>query len=203
MVGMNLRQEMGVDKDPEFDLELPPGWARHAVSDEQRDATIRDLRTRLKSAGMLGRSAEIESAFQSAFDEMRGSGVFAYFSASDPGENTLAIPASISASIRTGEPGRTLDDVVRDLVRAYGATPLWGDPRTISCERERNQSVGGETLVAHSRIYLTPVPGSKRRRALQLVANFARPVDVDSDAERIREVRGMFDACVASLRWQR
>ena len=82
----------------------------------------------------------MKAHLEAGFADMRRGGVFAYFCPTDPGDTTLAIPASLNASIRRAEPGQTLDDMVRTLIRSHGATPLLGDRRTLRVEKEKTSS---------------------------------------------------------------
>lgn len=93
-----------------------------------------------------------------------------------------------------------LDDLARALI-AQGGTPLLGDKRTIRCERSTRLGEGTDALVQHTVLYLTPVPGAERSRALQLAAGFARPIDSPSDAASLERLRALLDVCVSSLRW--
>lgn len=199
---MTLRDELGVKADPEFDLDLPRGWARHGVDDESLKTMLAGIRTRCLQNHQPQLFVEMKTHLEQAFADMNRSGVFAYFSPTDPDPGTLALPASINASIRTSEPGQTLDDLARSLIRDYDATPLLGDPRTLRFETEKTSRLGTETIISHSAVYLTPIPGTMRRRALALVAGFARPVDTPSDAQPIEAMRSLFDACVSTLRWR-
>lgn len=99
-------------------------------------------------------------------------------------------------------PGQTLDDLVRGLIQQNDATPLLGDKRTLRFETERSVRVGTDTIISHSVVYMTPVPGSARKRALVLVAGFGRPVDMSSDADVIQATRFLLDACVSTLTWR-
>lgn len=199
---MTLRDEIGVRPDPEFDLVLPPGWARHGLEDGSYDALLAQLKRRCFENHQPQVYAEMKAHLEQSFADMRKAGVIAYFTATDPGPDTLAIPASINASIKHAEPGTNLDDLVRSLIRDQGAEPLLGDKGTLRFETERNVRVGTDTIVNHSVVYMTPVPGSKRRRALVLVAGFARPLDVSVDSESMNAHRFLFDAVAASLTWR-
>lgn len=200
---MTLREELGVQPDPEFDLDLPKGWARHGVDDAALESMLTAAKRRCMEAHTLQLYAEVKGHVEGAFADMRRAGVFAYFCPTDPSDGTLMIPSSINASIRRAEPGHTLDDLVRTLIHSHGATPLLGDRRTLRVENEKISRLGTETLINHSVLYLTPIPGAKRRRALALVAGFARTPDVPADAESMQATRFMFDACVSTLRWRR
>jgi len=203
MTYSSLREELDAAPDPRFELELPPGWARRAPDDETLAAMLGDLKRRLMQAQRPDVYAQLKPALERSFEEMQRNGVVAFFSAVDPDPGTLWLPASISASIRRAEPGKTLDDLARVLIRDHGATALLGDPRTLRFERAETHREGAEALVSRSIVYLTPMPGSRRRRALQLVAGFASMPDTPDDAPELERMRALFDACVASLRWER
>lgn len=199
---MSLRDELGAPAVPDFDLELPRGWARHGVDDEALQTMLKAARQRCMEAHQIEMYAELKAQLVEVFDNMRRAGVFAFFCPADPSPGTLAVPASLNASIRGAEPGQTLDDLARMLIRERGAKPLLGDPRTLRLETERTVQLGAETVVNHSAVYLTPLPGTRRRRALALVAGFARTPDVATDAEPVQAMRFMFDACVSTLHWR-
>jgi len=200
---VTLREELGVKADPEFDLDLPPGWARHGLDDDTLTTMVARVKQRCLENHRPQLFVEMKMQLEQAFAAMRQAGVFAYFCPTDPEPSTLAIPASINASIRTAEPGQTLDDLVRSLIREHGATPLLGDKSTLRFETERTTRLGTATVVSHSAVYLTPVPGTQRRRALVLVAGFGRPVEVSADSDSMNAMRLLFDACAATLMWRR
>lgn len=200
---MSLRDDLGVRPDPDFDMDLPQGWARHRVDDDTLQTMLVAAKRRCMEEHKPHFYAEAKAMIEGSFDSMRRSGVFAYFCATDSDPGTLFIPASMNASIRRADPGHTLDDLARTLIRGHGATPLLGDRRTLRFEKEKSVRMGTETVVNHSVVYMTPVPGTHRRRALALVAGFARPLETSPDAESVAAQRLMFDACVASLRWRR
>jgi len=199
---MTLRDEIGVLPDPEFDLELPTGWARQEVDDRTLGTLLSGLRRRCLQNHQPELFAELKTYAQQAFADMGRTGVFAYFAPTDPGEGTLAIPASLNASIRRAEPGTTLDDLARVLIREHAATPLFGDPRTLRFETERTVRMGTNTIASHAVTYLTPVPNSNRRRALSLVAGFGRLPETSPEDEGVQAIRALFDACVSTLRWR-
>lgn len=200
---MNLREELGVAKNPDFDLELPRGWARFDVNKDAHEVLLEGLKRRYQEAHRPDLFAEAKATLENTFEKMANNGVFAFFAPAASAEQYgTAIPASLNASIRSSEPGRPLDKFAEEIIRNFGAQPLLGDPRTLRFERESLTALGGEMIVSHSLIYLTPVPGTRRRRALQLVAGFARTQDVPPDAPAMEKTRNLFDACVASLTWR-
>lgn len=203
MSGVSLREQVGAPPDPGFDMDLPPGWQRHAVDKQAMQAMLTATKKRCMDEHRPQLYAELKAMLERSFDEMHRAGVIAYFCPTDPGADTLAIPASINATIRAAEPGQTLDHLVRLMIQHHGGKPLLGDKRTVRVERERTMSSGEETVINHSVVYLTPVPGSKRRRALQLVAAFPRTPDMPPDAPELDAMRAVFDSCVSTLRWRR
>lgn len=197
-----LREQLGARPDPDFELDLPPGWARRAVDDSTRQAMERDLRARLMGAQRPDLYAQARTMLADAFRVMEQEQAIAFFAPIEPTDDMLMAPGSIIASIRTGEGEATLDAAVRHAIREYGAAPLLGDPRVVRFERERLQVLQGERMTMTSVVYLIPIPGSQRRRAVQLTASFARPADVPADDIGARRLRALFDACVATFRWR-
>lgn len=202
MTSTDLRAELGAPQEPEFDLTLPPGWTRRDVDEATYESMLTDLRRRLMQQHKPQAYAQVRPLFQQAFESMQREGAFAFFAPAEPDPDTLWLPASIVASVRRAEPGETLDPFVRSLIQHDGATPLRGDKRTLRFERERTTRIETETVISESVYYLTPVPGTGRRRALQLVAGFGRSVDTPADDEHVVAMKFLFDATVASLRWR-
>jgi len=186
---------------PEFELELPPGWARHDVSDESLEALLAATKRRCMENHQVELYATLKNMLEVSFKDMRAGGVFAYFTPSEPGSGTLAIPVSIHASVRRAEAGQSLDDLVRMMIAHHGAQPLLGDTRTVRLEQEREMVAADGTVINHSVVYLTPVPGSRRSRALQLVAAFPRDPAEAADSDETNGIRALIDTCVATLRW--
>ena len=199
---MTLRGDLGLRSDPDFDLSLPPGWARHAPDDSTLDQMVNRVRQRCMEMHQPQLFAELKTQLEQSFADMKRAGVIAYFCPTDPGPDTLAIPSSINASIRRAEPGATLDDLARSLIREHGATPLLGDKSMLRFETERTSRLGTDTVVSHSVVYMTPIPASRRRRALVLVAGFGRPAGVPADSDSMNAMRFLFDSCAASLTWR-
>lgn len=202
MSDTTLREELGIRSDPEFELDLPPGWTRRGVTDEVLHTMQEGVRTRLMEAQNPQLHAEVKALLEQSFATMRRDGAFAFFSATDPDPGTLFLPASIVASVRTAAAGGSLDDLVRTMVRQHGAAPLNGDPRTMRSEKERTVRLGAKSVINHSVVYLTPIPGSHRRRALQLTAGFGREPDSTPDDPLVVATRVLFDSVVSTLRWR-
>ena len=202
MNAADLREDLGVRPDPEFELDLPPGWTRSEPDEQTMEAMIAGTKRRLMQAHRPDLFAQMKTMMEKSFEDMRRNGVFAFFSATENDPDTLFVPASMNASILRADAGESLDDTIRSLVTTRGAQPLNGDKRTMRIESQRQQRMGTDTVVQHSLMYLTPIPGSKRRRALRLVAGFASAVDASADDLAVDSLTLLFDSCVSTLRWR-
>ncbi|MCR8672012.1 hypothetical protein [Agrococcus sp. HG114] len=199
----DLRAALGVAPDPEFELELPPGWARHAPDAATRDRFAAGIRQRMMQAHRPDLYAQAQRLLDDSFEAMRRGDTIAFFAPTDPGDETLWLPASILASVRRAQPDVTLDEAVRHAILEYDAAPLDGQKRIVRFERDALETLQGESLRVLTVVYLTPIPGTRRRRALQLTATINRPVDVDVDDPVVDAQRLLIDACVSTLRWRR
>lgn len=198
----DLRSALGVQPDPDFDLDLPPGWSRREVDDETFNLMVADLRRRTMEVHRPEIYAEARRLLKKSFDDMRRGGAFAFFCATEESDSTMWLPASIVASVRRPEPRQSLDDIARTLILSHGAKPLMGDMRTLRFEKESRVQMGAEPVVSHSVTYLIPMPGTKRRRALQLVGAFSVAAGTPSGDDKVLATKFLFDSCVASLRWE-
>lgn len=201
MSATDLRDALGARPDPAFELDLPPGWARRDADAATRAAMEADLRARMLQLQRPDLLAQSRLLLRDAFATLERTRAVAFYAPIEPSDDMLLVPGSIIASIRSGEGEVTLDAMVQHAIRSYGARPLLGDPRIVRFERERVEEHQGERFVSTAVVYVSPIPGARRRRALQLTASFARPVDVPADDVGARRLRALFDACVSTLRW--
>lgn len=198
---VGLRETLQMPSAPDFVMELPPGWSRRDPSPETLAELSSTIKSNLMKAHQPQTYSNVERLLREAFDGMRRAGAFAFFAPVAPPEGVPMTTASIVARIRRSEDGQSLDAVVRNLIRAHGATPLFGDKRTLRHEQEENIRIEGETFVSQSVTYLIPVPGAARRRALELLATVVRPVGTPADAPGTVAQINLIDLCVSSLRW--
>ncbi len=187
---------------PDFEMTLPPGWTRRPVDETTLEDMLSGLRQRLMKEHQPQAFADLRALVKQSFQAMQKEGAFAFFSATEQDDGTLWIPASIIASERRADADQTLDDLARMLINEYGATPLREDKRTLRFERERQVRLGTETVISQSIVYLTPIPGTGRRRALQLVAGFGRTPGDAPDDPLLLDMKHLFDTCVSTLRWR-
>ncbi|MBC7278228.1 protein TPRXL [Nocardioides sp.] len=203
--GSSLREMLGAAKDPDFSLKLLPGWERHTPNSADRAAIDEALRRRMMAANRPDLHAALKVHLDQTFRSMQEQGVIAYFAATSEaeGEGRAYVPGSIVATIRRSPAGESLDAYVADAIRNLGATPLFQDKRFIRFERESTKTVEGEPVEVSTICYITPVPGSNRRRGLQLTASLARPPEMKATDEMFVGWKMALDVCVSTLRWER
>lgn len=196
-----LRESLGVVPDPDFELKMLPGWERRSPDEADQDQLSQALKSRFMQMHRPDLFASASRMLIESYESMRKNGVIAYYAATSGDDDTLLVPGSMVATLRKSTPEASIDAYVRSLIANEGAQPLFGDKRVIRVERERVVDIEGSSMTRTGIEYLTPVPGSKRRRALQLVASFARPSSTPGDDPDIVGYKMAFDVCVSTLRW--
>ncbi len=204
--GMSLRGLLGAQPDPEFELSLPKGWERHEASAESQALIEKRLSRQLMRVGSVDSMQAfgvLRNMLRQSMDEMRKQNVIGYFAPSGADLSTpFPVPASIIATIRSAPSAEGMDGYIKRLIVDEGAVPLGKNRALLRIERENVRGVGEEQVVFSSTLYITPVPGTRRRRALELLAGYGRPTDVPRNDEQIQFVHAFFDLMVASLRWK-
>lgn len=199
--GGSLREALGVTKDPEFYLKLLDGWERHAPSESDRDAIDAQLKERCMAANRPDLHATFRTQLDQAFTLMKQQNVVAYFAATGDTTSKAYVPGTMFATIRRSPNGESLDAYVTHAIQQYGAKPLFGDKRFIRFERESRKEIEGGSIVVTSIVYVAPVPGSNRRRGLQLTATIARPAEMAATDPKFIGWKTALDVCVSTLRW--
>lgn len=200
MVTQTLRAALGADRDPEFAMTLPEGWSRLDANDESRDLLLARLRERLMAAHRPDLWAAARASVLNAFEGLRRTGGIAVMMQLASGPDAPFVPASITAAVESGRDGGTLDELVAGLV-SRGATPLGDDRRFIRLETREVRTEEAVRIGVTTVRYLTPVPGSHRRRALLLTAVMPHEPDTAGDDPLLAATRFTVDAHVATLRW--
>ena len=197
----SLRDELGAAKEPDFEFDLPAGWAKTPVSTAAEKSVQSQLAKRLMAAGRPEILAQLRPMVNRAYSKMQDARAIATIGPMERTDDMVMVPGSIVASIRRSTAEMTVDQMAVGMIRKFNAQPLFGDPRIMRFRTEREEDMQGEKIIIDTVTYLTPVPGSKRQKALQLTASFMRPVDVPADDEPAVRIRAQFDAIVSSLRW--
>lgn len=204
--GASLRDLLGARPDPDFELSLPKGWERHEASIESQSLIEKRMSRQLMKLGTVDAMqafGTLRSMFRQSMDEMRKQNVVGYFAPSGEDLATpFPVPASIIATIRSAPSTELMDGYVKRLILEEEAAPLAKNRALLRVERENVRGEGGAQIVFSSTLYITPVPGTRRRRALELVAGYGRPLDIPRDDDQIQFVHAFFDLMVASLRWK-
>jgi len=200
--GTSLREMLGATKDPDFELKLLPGWERHTPDVAGKEKIDAALKQRFMAANRPEMHATLRSQLDEAHDVMKKQNVVAYFAQTgDMGDSKAYYPASILAAVRRAQDGSNLDAYVAQAIRDHGAKPLLGDKRFVRFERESTRVLEGGNIVVTSIVYMTPIPGSNRRRGLQLTASLARPQSMSAADEKFIGWKNGLDLCVSTLRW--
>lgn len=199
--GMTLREQLGMSAEPDFEIDLPSGWERRDVGDDDRAALQSALRRKFLSIQRPDQYAAVQALVDGSYEAMTAAGAIAYYAATTGDANTLWIPGSIVVSTRTATAEITLDQMVTHAIREFGAEPLLGDKRFVRFERDEIVTVDEASVGLTTVEYLTPIPTTQRRRALQFTATVARPAEVGPDDEQVVASKQLYDACISTLRW--
>jgi hypothetical protein len=200
VVDQSLRAALGADRDPEFAMMLPEGWIRLDADDAARDELLERVRARLMAAHRPDLWAAARASVTEAFTALQRSQGVAVMLQVDGGDGVPFIPASVTAAMQSAPDGGSLDDLVAALI-TRGATPLGGDTRFIREESRETRTEGGVRLGVTTVRYLTPVPGTGRRRALLLTAVMPHEPGTPDDDPLLSATRFAVDAHVSTLRW--
>lgn len=198
---ISLREQLGASQ-PDFELVVPDGWKR-VPADEAGEALVQGLlNEKMMQTGRPDLMAYMRRMVRDGFEEMRQSGAVAVFMPIDPtGQGYLGVPTSIIAVLRRSEPDASLDEYVRHAIQRYGAKPLFDDLRTVRFETEKAHEVEGGTIVVSSTHYVTPMPGTRRQRALELIATYSKPEGEPRTDKRLEMLHTLFDLCASTIRW--
>ncbi|NHI16038.1 protein TPRXL [Microbacterium excoecariae] len=203
----SLRAALGATPDPEFELTLPRGWERSEPSPEAEAALEKRLSRRFMEHGSpdgMRAFVQLRGMLRQSMTDMRAQHVVAYFAPTgERSDVAFPVPASIVATIRSAPTTEEMDGYVKRLIVSEGARPMEANRSILRFERERIREEKGERIVLSSTVYATPIPGSRRRRALELVAGYGRPEDIPRDDETIRAAHAFLDLMVSTLRWRR
>lgn len=199
-----LRAELGGETMPEFTLSLPVGWVRRTPDEATHDELVAAARARLMRLHRPDLFGQLSALTDRLFRDLRRTGAVAFFLPGEGAPDAAFLPASLTASVRRGPDGRSLDDTMAQLIRAEGATPLGGDRRFLRWLRSERRPVdaGDATAVDTTTVvYLTPVPRTGRRRALQFTLVISHDAAADGDAEYVAALVALFDAHLATFAW--
>ncbi|MGV9194893.1 hypothetical protein ACQ143_11175 [Microbacterium sp. MC2] len=200
----SLREELGGGRAgvPPFRMMLPPGWTILDTSAQTEQALLGRARERLASVHRPDAYAALSQHVEHALAAARKQGAFMMIVAGDEAPPWSTVPISILGTVTSGTPAVSLDRMVADAIERRGARALDGSRHFLRWVDRRTAELSGEKVGAYTVVYLTPLPGSGRRSALQLTATLAHPVESDPDTEPLMKAwLALLDANIATFAW--
>lgn len=197
----SLKAELREETLPEFTLTLPAGWVRRVPSDQVRDEMLAAAKSRLMQAHRPDLYGQTVGMVKKLFSEMQRVETVAFFGPGEDAPDTAYLPATLTASIRRGQNGESLDGPIAQLIRHEGATPLGDDKRFLRWERETTENVDGTRVATTTVAYFTPVPDTGRKRALQLTLVITHDPSEPGDDDFVTTLKMLFDAHVSTFSW--
>lgn len=197
----SLKAELRGETTPEFSITLPEGWVRKDPSDQVRDEMLAAAKKRLMQAHRPDLFGQTTAMVRKLFTEMQRMETVAFFS---PGENAPAeafLPATLTASVRRGADGQSLDGTIAGLIRNEGATALGDDKRFLRWETSTVETLDSTRVATTTVLYLTPIPDTGRARALQFTLVITHNPDEDGDADFVAGLTALFDAYISTFTW--
>ncbi|MBT2498642.1 hypothetical protein J7E25_06000 [Agromyces sp. ISL-38] len=199
---MSLRDELDRSPDlpPAWRIMLPAGWVERAPDAETEHELTAATAARMRAAHRPDLNAQLRRLTREAFDRMRSQDTIAFYHQVAAVEGQI-MPISIIASRLASPMGGPLDDQVADLIRNHGAEPF-DDARTmIRWSTSSTMESGGERIGLRAIGYLTPVPRTHRRAALQFTAAITHPVGLADDDPSLIKLEFVCDAIMGTFGW--
>lgn len=197
----SLKDELRGEALPEFTLTLPPGWTRSAPTSQVRDEMLAAAKRRLMAAHRPDLYAQLGPLLARAFSDMERTETVAFFAPGPEAAESDFLPATLTASVRRGENGVSLDSAMAELIRHEGATALGDDKRILRWERESAETLEGVHVPTTTVAYFVPVPKTGRKRALQFTLVITHDNDPRDDGSYLRALKALFDAHLSTFSW--
>lgn len=197
----SLEAELRGESLPHFTMVLPAGWERNEPNDQARDEMLAAAKKRLMQAHRPDLYGQTTALVKKVFAEMRRVETVAFFAPGENAPDSARLPATLTASVRRGQNGESLDETIAGLIRREGATALGGDKRFLRWEKDSIESLEGTKVATTTIIYLTPVPDTGRRRALQFTLVITHNPHESGDEEFVAALAALFDAHISTFSW--
>jgi hypothetical protein len=177
----SLRDQLGGGRQgiPEFRLSLPTGWTMYDTSGATERALLDRAKVRLREVHRPEVYAALEGHVTAALAAARTQGAFVMIMAGEDAPRWSTVPISVLGTITEGADGVSLDAMVADAVERRGARPLDGSRQFLRWADRRSVQFAGETAGAYTVVYLAPVPGSRRTKALRFTATLVHANEID------------------------
>jgi|SRR5690554_6144636 len=197
----SLGAELRGETLPEFDLTLPAGWVRKEPSDDVRNEMLAGAKKRLMQAHRPDLYGQTNALINKLFAEMRRVETVAFFAPGPGAPDEAYLPATLTASIRRGPNGQSLDDTIAGLIRREGAVALGDDKRFLRWQSESVEKMDGTRVATTTVVYLTPIPDTGRKRALQFTLVITHNPDEAGDDDFVAALAALFDAHLSTFSW--
>lgn len=197
----SLKAELRGETVPEFTLSLPEGWVRKDPSDQVRDEMLAAAKKRLMQAHRPDLYGQTTSMVRKVFTEMQRMETVAFFTPGEGAPPEAFLPATLTASVRRGPDGRSLDGAIAGLIRNEGATALGEDKRLLRWESRTVESLDGTRVATTTVLYLTPIPDTGRKRALQFTLVITHNPDESGDEDFVGALTALFDGYLSTFAW--
>lgn len=186
---------------PDYRLLLPDGWEQLPADRAGVEELIRRTSAVFRAQHRPELDAQMRTMLEVAHRKMVQANAFALYLQTAAVETPL--PMSIVASVVEGQLGGTLDRQVAQLFRDKGAEFLTDDRSILRWEADVAPRKEVEGTAAHVIDYLIPVPGTQRRRALQLTTTIPVPTGVDIDVRPVVEgLVHLSDLLISTFTWE-
>ncbi len=185
---------------PDWRILLPSGWVERTPDAETEQELSAPAVERMRGAHRPDLNAQLRRLTRDAFARMRSQGTIAFYHQVEAVEGQI-LPISIIVSRLVSPTGGPLDDQVADLIRNHAAAPF-DDARTMI--RWSTASViesSGERIGLRTIGYLTPIPRTHRRAALQFTAAITHPATLVHDDPSLIKLEFVCDAIMGTFGW--
>lgn len=187
---------------PEFRMLIPAGWKAYDTSVETEAELLKQASRRLMPAHRVDLQGLLAAQVSSALRQARAQGALAMVMPGPETAPALFAPASLLVLTREAPSAATMDSYVVDVIRRREGKPLDTDERFVRWVTRGTPEVNGERMGTYLVEYLTPVPGSERRKALHMAYSLAHPLDVDPEQDkRMSAWITLMDVHVATFVW--
>lgn len=185
---------------PPFRFLLPAGWEEVPADRAGVDLLIQRTSQKFRAQQRPDLDAEMRTLLERAYRAMQRGKVFALYLQTSA--DTMPLPMSITASTLADEFGGTLDRQVAGLFRDRDAQFLRDDHLIVRWETPARVAVDVGRAAVHAIDYLIPVPGSARRRALQLTTVIPVPDDDEQTRAVVEALVELSDTMISTFTWE-
>lgn len=182
---------------------LPDGWIAVTPDEASKADLIDKARRRLAEAHRPDLYGQLRPLVDQAFTQLDRLDAFVVLMAGPDAPEWAFLPASVIGTIVESTAERPLSATVTHAIADYGAIPLGPNRQIVRWIRPGTVTIQTERMATTTLVYMIPVPGTQRTRAIQFTVPIAHPVDVPSDDDAIQRWVALFDAHIATFMWGR